>query len=246
VHPSGKFAYAVNFGTYNITAYSVNQSNGTLSEIETVPTGQSPFAHAIDNAGKFLYVGNYYYYPDGYCDLYMYAIDPMTGKLALLGGIATPNRPSGVTVHPNSQFVYVTNDQTNQVTTYKVVTGSKTELQKIGSTPSGAKPYGLAVEALGKYAYAANFDSNDVSAYSINQTTGALTPMGTAIPAGSNPRAIAADPSGRFLYVANKSSNSISIYSISLVDGSLSALGTTVTGPAPRSLVVTGVFDRPQ
>src|SRR5207253_1165910 len=57
-HPSGKFLYAANGGSNNITAYAI-AADGDLSALgSAVATGSSPIAMALDPAGNFLLAAN--------------------------------------------------------------------------------------------------------------------------------------------------------------------------------------------
>jgi YVTN family beta-propeller protein len=91
VHPSGKFAYAVNTGSdggpdiEGVSMYTIDLSTGTLSSLGIVKnTGYCPSSIALDPSGKFAYVTNH-------CDntVSMYSIDDATGALTLIGTIGT-------------------------------------------------------------------------------------------------------------------------------------------------------------
>jgi DNA-binding beta-propeller fold protein YncE len=59
VHPSGKFAYVANFGSANVSgsvsAYTIDASTGTLSEIAGSPfaAGTLPVSITVDPSGRF-------------------------------------------------------------------------------------------------------------------------------------------------------------------------------------------------
>ena len=90
VHPSGKFAYAVDTGSdggpdiEGVSMYAIN-ATGALTSLGIVEnTGYCPSSIAVDPSGKFAYVTNH-------CDntISMYTIDLTTGALTLLGTIGT-------------------------------------------------------------------------------------------------------------------------------------------------------------
>jgi 6-phosphogluconolactonase len=58
VDPSTRFAYAVNRLDNTVSMYSINGSNGTLTQSGTVATGTEPFRITFDPSGKFVYVVN--------------------------------------------------------------------------------------------------------------------------------------------------------------------------------------------
>src|SRR5215470_16338402 len=88
IHPSGKFLYASNRGHDSFAVYSINQKDGTLTQVEIVPTGgKEPRHFAIDPSGKFLLAENQFSN-----NIIEFRVDPETGKLTLTGEtLATPS-----------------------------------------------------------------------------------------------------------------------------------------------------------
>ena len=59
VHPSGKFLYGSNRGHDSVTVFSIDESSGRLTFVETQPTGGStPRGFGIDPTGAYLIAGN--------------------------------------------------------------------------------------------------------------------------------------------------------------------------------------------
>ena len=60
VDPSGKFAYVSNYGSDNVSAYTIDASNGALKQVKGSPFGAAagPCSVVADPAGKFIYVPN--------------------------------------------------------------------------------------------------------------------------------------------------------------------------------------------
>jgi DNA-binding beta-propeller fold protein YncE len=235
VDPSGKFAYAADGGAFppgdaggssSVSIYTINSTTGALTCIGTIAAGTGPDSVAVDPAGKFAYVTNFYSN-----DVSMYTIDITTGALASIGTIAAGTGPDSVAVDPAGKFAYVTNFNSNDVSMYTIdaTTGA---LTFIGSIASGTNPVSVAVDPAGKFAYVANWMGSDtdggVSMYTIDATTGGLMPSGT-IATGLSPTSIAIPPSGKFAYVTNSGSNSVSMYSIDSATGTLTLIGTIGT-----------------
>ena len=90
---------------------------------------------------------------------------------------------------PNANFLYVTDEGSNDIKAYKIAPSCK--LSTIGTySAGGTGPFGVAVDPTGSYAVAANLNSSTVSFFSIG-TTGALTLAGTTTAGGSNPVGVA-------------------------------------------------------
>ena len=96
IHPSGKFLYASNRGHDSIVAYAIDPKNGTLTQIEDVPTGgKEPRHFAIDPTGSFLLAEN-----QNTNMIVELRIDPATGKLTATGETLTVPSPICISFLP--------------------------------------------------------------------------------------------------------------------------------------------------
>jgi len=96
MHPSGKFLYASNRGHDSIVAYAIDAKNGTLTQIEDVPTGgKEPRHFAIDPTGTFLLAEN-----QNSNTIVEFRIDPTTGKLTPTGETLTVPSPICISFLP--------------------------------------------------------------------------------------------------------------------------------------------------
>ena len=83
VHPSGKFLYASNRGHDSIAVFAVDQSKGTLTPVQDVPTqGKTPRNFEIDPGGSFLFAAN-----ENSNNIAIFRIDAKTGRLAPTGQV---------------------------------------------------------------------------------------------------------------------------------------------------------------
>src|SRR5215470_4651771 len=78
---TGKFAYVINDGDTNVTAFRVDTGTGGLTFVGNTNTGVSPFGLTVDSSGKFLYVTNQ---SDG--NVSAYSINSGTGALSPVAG----------------------------------------------------------------------------------------------------------------------------------------------------------------
>lgn len=79
IHPSNRFAYALNRSSHDVSEYARNESTGELSPIGTIGAGRSPSAMAFDVDGQFAFVANH---DSG--SVSVYGVDPRTGALSRL------------------------------------------------------------------------------------------------------------------------------------------------------------------
>ena len=188
------FAYVVNNGSGDISAYSMNPSTGLLTQISDSPfaTGDGPNSIAINPAGSFAYVVS----NQGFSNIISaYSINSSTGALTPVSGspFGAGDFPVSIAINPAGSYAYVGNGNSTDISAYSInpSTGS---LTPINGSPfgTGGLPISIAISSAGTFAYVANQNSSDISAYSINPSTGSLTPIsGSPFGAGSAPVSIA-------------------------------------------------------
>jgi 6-phosphogluconolactonase len=192
IDPAGRFIYAANISSNDISAFSIDAATGALTEIPGSPfaTGEWPYSVVIDPAGTHLYAAIY----NANC-VASYAIDQATGALSELAGSPAPggNQPCATAIDPRGKFVYVTNthnDGSNRTVSGYTVDAGTGALTEMDGSPFtvGWGPDGISVERTGKFVYVANNGTGDISAFSIDQTTGRLMPLGgSPFPVVQNP-----------------------------------------------------------
>jgi len=178
--------------------------------------------------GRFAYVS-------GHSAIYCYAVNAVTGALAVLAsspcdsGILT-----GIGVDPSGRFAYATLSASNEVRAYAISdsTGSLSAIVGSQLSGGGVNPVDIAVDPLGQFVYMANYGGS-VSAFTINSVSGGVTavsgspfPTAPALISGQVPGAnsITVDPTGKFLYAAINQGNDISGYLINSSTGALTPI----------------------
>jgi 6-phosphogluconolactonase len=188
MHPDGKFLYAANLKSNDISGYAVNLTTGALTEVAGSPfaAGVEPQALAVDPVREFAYVAN-----RGSNNVSAYAIDGTTGALTEVAGspFAAGAGPCAVIIDPTGKFVYVANSGSNDISAYGIDQGTGALTFAPGSPfPAVLAPSSLAFDPDGKFLYATNFglpaQPCPISSYSIDPVTGGLTGItGKALPA---------------------------------------------------------------
>jgi 6-phosphogluconolactonase (cycloisomerase 2 family) len=203
---SSTFLYVSNLNDSagGISAYTINQQNGALSQINgsPFPTGApgsfpGPSAMAVSYGNDFLYValaGT----ANANNQIAAFSIDPTTGSLTALSQspFATGNDPLQMAYVPSTaiaqSFLYTANVQDGTISAFTAdnTTGVLTPVNGSPYT-SGTSVWGLSqiLTASGNFfLYAADPEAEAVTAYTIDANTGALSPVqGSPFPAGSAP-----------------------------------------------------------
>ena len=194
MHPSGKFAYAVNEDDGTVSMFTVDSTTGVLiaTTPATVFTGQTPFSITVDPSGKFAYVPNNTTGGANTYGISQYTIDSVTGVLTqnATPAVAAGNGPSSVAVDPSSKFAYVVNRIDNTISMYTIDSSSGNLTPNTPATiATGAQPWRIIVDPTGKFAYVTNQGNASLSIYTL-KSDGTLTAIGTA-PTGNDPVSVA-------------------------------------------------------
>src|SRR3989442_7495343 len=241
VDQTGTCVFVANFLSNNVSAYKITASTGVLTQVtgSPFPTGTAPIAVAVDFFTELVYVANAF---DGSGSLgSISAFQTSSATCTLTAAAASPFRdpgtfstPSSVVVERTGNFVYVTNEFSNNVSGFKInLTAGPSfgALTPVGA-PIAAGTWPISVVAVPQsgvnFIYVSNDGSNNVSGNSFDGTTGVLTavPGSPLSLTNATSPGLATIPGGfRQLYVPNFDSNNVSAINIF----------TTCTPPWPPS-----------
>jgi DNA-binding beta-propeller fold protein YncE len=199
VDPSGRFAYVPNSGNSTVSAYTVNQTTGTLTSVGSIASGASPVSVAVDPLGNCALVAN-----NGSTTVSAYSINQTTGALTAVGApVTSGGSPRSVAIDPVAgAYAYVANAGDATVSGFTldpatcVLTAmADVDLATVGNQASiaaGVTPFSVSIDPTAAYVYVANFGGDTVSTYSIGTGVdgGKLTAVGAATATGTGPVAV--------------------------------------------------------
>ncbi len=213
VSASGNYLYVANQFANTVASFQIS-SSGALTPLSTYSVGTSPSAVFLSvgqgtiPAGLFLYVantGSNNVSAFSVCDApNAFGCSTPNGVLAQVTGSPFPAQPGPVAIamDPTAPFLYVADEQANQISQYSWSsgTGALTPLT-VPTISAAGQPVSLAVRSgLGvtstttvgiDYLYVANFNGSSISIYSLNTTNGVLNVLGSPVTTFSQPSAIA-------------------------------------------------------
>jgi 6-phosphogluconolactonase len=141
-HPDGRYAYVINEIASSVTAFAYDPDHGTLRALQTIstvpegaPASNSTAEVVVHPSGKFLYGSN-----RGHDSIAVFAIDPATGRLSLVGHQATGGKtPRNFAIDPTGTYLLAENQQSNSIVVFRIdpQTGA---LQATGQTASVPSP----------------------------------------------------------------------------------------------------------
>lgn len=184
---NNRFAIAADLGLDKLLVYRFDPHKGTLTPsdppfVSTKPGG-GPRHFALHPNGKFAYANLEI---TSMVTALRYDADhgvltPLQTLSTLPDGFDGNNSTAETRVHPNGNFVYVSNRGHNSVAIF-AVDPSKGTLTPVGhASTRGKTPRNFNLDPSGRYLLAANQDTNNVVAFRVNGTTGKLTPTGSDI-----------------------------------------------------------------
>jgi 6-phosphogluconolactonase (cycloisomerase 2 family) len=209
VTPDGKFLYVANQFDATVAQYSVDAS-GVLTQESTKFVGTAPSALAITPDGGFLYVSN-----AGSSNVSAFAIcgkvvtscaDPTSpdGRLSAVSNspFSAGLAPAFIVTDSSGKFLFVVDRLSNQVSQYKISTGTgeltadalaaiSTGLNPVWATVRNGNTVIKATGGTTNFLYVANLGSSSISVYSFDSTVGLLGLVGGPVSTGGSPAAIA-------------------------------------------------------
>jgi 6-phosphogluconolactonase len=251
---NGKHLLVANYGGGSVAVLPVS-AEGRLGpasafvQHETLAVeGQQPkrpHGHSIDlePAGRFALVADL-----GLDRVYVYRLTPEGGLVPNdppFAAVEAGSGPRHVAIHPSGRFVYVLNEKSMTLDTFRFdpARGTLEHRQKVSSLPAGvgvAEGFSGAevlVHPSGRFVYASNRGHDTIAAFAVDAEQGTVKPVGHTAMAGKTPRGFGIDPSGRWLIAGNQRSDSVSVFRIEAATGRLTHTGASVAVGAPVSVV---------
>jgi 6-phosphogluconolactonase len=256
--PTSSFAYAANFGSNDISLFTVNKDGSLTASSSTTPLTNAarPSGMGMDSGAHFLFVAN-----QGLAasqsnptaipgNLSVFAVGS-GGALTEVAGSPFPIQetspplpfntvapfPVAVAVAHTGNFVYVADQANNAVVSfsYDSTSGALTPIAEGCSqcfgTVVGTGPSALLSPPVGDFLYAANANSNDIYEFVINNdgTLSQLNAKTTTVATGQGPISMITDPSAKYLFALANQGSQVLGYMINQVSGELTAI-TTANG----------------
>ncbi len=141
-HPNGKFAFVINELDTTIASLAYDAKQGTLKEIQIVPTLPADFSGAntcadihISPNGKFVYGSN-----RGHDSIVSYRIDGRTGRLEYVEHTLTGGKtPRNFAIEPNGRFLLAANQNSDSIVVFRM-NGQSGKLEPTGNTAQVPSP----------------------------------------------------------------------------------------------------------
>jgi len=139
-HPDRQRAYVLDELVSTITVFDYDPVRGALIWTQTISTLPSDFSGfnttaeiRVHPSGQFLYNTN-----RGHNSVAMFAIDPNTGKLSVIGWESTRGEwPRGMNIDPSGTFLYAANQNTDTIAVFRIqLSNGKLKFSTLVHTPT--------------------------------------------------------------------------------------------------------------
>lgn len=217
---NGKFMYVTNQDTNTIAVFSIDQTNGKLTQIQSISTVfHYPYVVALSPDGLYAYITVF-----ESNKILLYKVDQQDGHLSPLitsrypkGHIDTKAQPFVLSFSPSAKYAYLASYKENSIVRYSYnANNGELELDSSWSitTPLLSKPYALNFSPDGRYAYAPADERNKILQF-INDNDQLRLNSPAEVATGGNPNTfIQFYVNGKFAYMGNYADSNIDLYRV--------------------------------
>jgi YVTN family beta-propeller protein len=202
VKTSETFTYVTNFGSDNVSVIRTFRDGLTekvaFEKVRDIRVGKNPYGIAVDPAGTFAYVTNFFDGTVSKIDL---------GANTVVATISVGSNPIGIVVNPDGSKVYAVNNSSGTVSVITVADNNTLAPIMVGSNP-----FGIAVNPAGTFVYVANSGGNSLSIIKTADNPPSVT-TNQDIHLGA-PSGVAVNTDGAEVYITNFSSNTVSFFDV--------------------------------
>jgi 6-phosphogluconolactonase len=240
--PGHRFLYAVNEGSGQVAAFSIDPATGLLTFLDRKSSqGDGPAYVSVDRSGRWVLVANY-----GGGTVAVLPIQP-DGSLGDAVDVQSPGvNPHLIRTDPTNHFAFVPCKGSDHVAQFrfdaqmgKLTPGTPAQ---VGTAP-GAGPRHLEFHRDLPVVYVINENGDTLDTYALDGALGTLSPKATTstLPAGADGSGnYCADlhlrPDARFLYGSNRGDDSLAVFAVDPASGAITPAGHQPTGGAwPRN-----------
>lgn len=249
--PSGRFALVTNYSGGTLAVFPIAADGSLEAASHVVPhdgsgpnpqrqEGPHPHMIAPSPDGSFIIATDL-----GTDSIYLYRLDPNTGRLTPGGGRPGKAPAGGGPRHfgfsPDAKTLYGLNELGSSVTVYAydADSGSLQAGQTVSSLPDGFTGENtcaqLVVAPDGRFVYASNRGHDSIAVWPV-RPDGSLGPATQTPSGGKTPRNFNIDPSGAWLLAANQESGNLVSFRRDPATGALTQI-TETASPSPVCVI---------
>jgi 6-phosphogluconolactonase len=199
--------------------------------------------------GWFAYAGTYTRQKSK--GIYVYRLDPKTGKLTAGALAAETSNPSFLAVHPSQKYLYAANENNVGTVSAFAIDPASGQLKLLNSVSSkGSGPCHVSVDKTGKWVFAANYNNGSAAAFpvkadgSLGEASWTVQDSGSSADkqrqAGPHAHSANLSPSNKFMLLADLGLDQVLVFKFDAAKGALTPnrppFAKVAPGSGPRHL----------
>ena len=241
---NGRYLYAVNEASDDLSVYAVDAGSGSLSEVRGSPfrTGRGPVSVTLGAAARYALVANAE--ADSISVFrYLNSLSPLVSEINRYGSPFTVGKhPLSVAEDPTGKHVYVLNGDADTLSLFRLDSQSGI-LKALPGSPIavGKGARAVVVHPSGDWLYVLNGGSGDIARYQRDRLQGTLREITPRIPVGEHVEGMRLDPAGHYLYLTRTQGKPLSCLAVDADNGVLTRQ-QACTSPEGLSAPVFPVF----
>jgi 6-phosphogluconolactonase len=228
------FVYVSDSRDNAIKIFRLQDTDGTLQEVDVLKLMGTPGSLGVDPQRRFLFAS-----VRSTNSLASFAVDPSTGKLRPISStqLAEGANAAYVATDRRGKYLIAASYSGGRVTVHAIAQDGKLSEQPIQTVETTRTAHAAVFDPDNRLVFVPHVDPNAVYQFRFHEETGQLTELGKA-PGGSEnagPRHLAIHPSGKFAFTSDEQGSSVTLYSLGSQDGStqnLRPIQTLSTLPA--------------
>ena len=210
-----------------VAVYRMSAEDGSLTAVVEQPL-ESPGPLTLDTDARRLYAVSY---PD---NIYVYDIDPESGRLQSLAEIRLPGQPEYLALDRAGRYLLAAPYSQHQVVVCPLDKLGRPQTDQLQRLASGRLPHSILSDRHNRCVYVPCKGSNQILQYAWDEGGKGLSPQAVArhaTPKGAGPRHLWFHPSKDWLYVVNENARSLTFFRIEPGNGALHPVQTVSTVP---------------
>lgn len=221
--------YVSNADSAEISVLALDEAQGTLSTLQTLPCGGMVMPLALSPDRRMLYAG---IRTEPWRVLAL-RIDAQDGRLQALAEAPLPQGMAHLAVDRSGRWLFGASYHGNLVTV-SPLDGPAGPGPAAQTLPTAPKAHSLRSTPDGRHAIAAVLGGDLLMQFRFDATSGTLTPNEPPVQpvrAGAGPRHLAFSADGRFVYLLNELDASVDVFALDAARGTLTPVQTVSTLP---------------
>jgi 6-phosphogluconolactonase len=223
--------YVSNADSKDITVLTLDNKDGALKPVETVPVGGTVMPLALSPNHRFLYAS----LRSPPYSVSSFAIDQATGRLGLLSTVPLPDNMAYLSTDKTGRFLFGASYTGDKIAVNPIGPQGFVQPQPIDVIPTRKNAHSIVVDPSNSYVFASNLGGDIILQYKLDPISGHLAPNNPPFVEtkhGAGPRHILFHPNGRFVYATDELDGTVNTYKFDPTTGTLTLLTSTSAVPA--------------